>query len=66
MEPGSAAALGTLGLAALAGLWSGVKGLWAIAKKVGAHDARIAAILEKMLETISDHEHRIRKLEQDP
>ena len=66
MDPASVAALGTLGLAAVAGLWSGVKGLWTIAKKVGAHDARIATILENMQKMISDQEHRIRKLEQDP
>jgi hypothetical protein len=66
MDPGSAIALGGLGLAAVGGLWSGVKGLWAIAKSVGAHDARIATILANMQQMLADHEGRIRKLEQDP
>ncbi len=66
VDPGSAIALGGLGLAAVGGLWSGVKGLWAIAKNLGAHDARIATILANMQQMLGDHEDRIRRLEHDP
>jgi hypothetical protein len=66
MDPGTAIALGGLGLAAVGGLWSGVKGLWAIAKNLGAHDARIATILANMQKMLGDHEDRIRRLEHDP
>jgi len=62
----SQATMGPEAIIALVGLsGSGVLALWKIANGLGRFEARTSTILEGIQKMLSDHESRLRDLEQD-